>query len=89
MKPALKYTFLCALFVIAIQFWALAVISCWLTCDDSKAVQDFTDSHRSLACVAALIWGADREFFGRYLVMLFLGVIFWWVIKQKTHESRA
>ena len=84
MKPSLKYTFLCALLVVAIQFWALAVISGWLTCDDSKAVQDFTDAHRSLACVAALIWGADREFGGRYIVMLILGIISLWVIKQKT-----
>ena len=89
MKPSLKYTFLCALLVVAIQFWALAVVSGWLTCDDSKAVQDFTAAHRSLACVAALIWGADREFFGRYLVLLVLGIIFWWVMKQKTHEPHA
>ena len=89
MKSSIKYTFLCALLVVAIQFWALAVFSGWLTCDDSKAVQDFTASHRSLAYVAALIWGADREFFGRYLVILFLGIISWWVIKQKTHEPHA
>jgi len=37
-----------------------------------------------LACAAALIWGADYEFGGRYIVMLILGIISWWVIKQKT-----
>jgi len=84
MKPSLKYAFLCALLILAIQFWALADISDWLTCDDSKAVADFTKTHMPLACVAALIWGADREFGGRYIVMLILGIISWWVIKQKT-----
>ncbi len=84
MKPSLKYMFLCALLVIAIQFLALVDISDWLTCDDSKAVEDFIKTHRLLACAAALIWGADREFGGRYIVMLILGIISLWVIKQKT-----
>lgn len=40
MKPSLKYTVLSALVVLAVLYWALAIISDWLTCDDSKAVGD-------------------------------------------------
>src|SRR5690349_6437201 len=88
MKPSLKYTVLFALVILAVQYWTLAIISDWLTCDDSKAVEVFSSTHRFVACLAGLIWGAD-SFGGRYIVIFVLGILGWWVIKQKQHEPHA
>ena len=85
MKRYLKYTIICAFLVIAVQYWVLAIISEWLICDSSAVVYEFNKAHPLIACMAGFIWVAD-EFLGRYLVILFLMIIAWWVIKKKIHE---
>ena len=66
----------------AVLYWALADISIWLLCNDSKAVEDFENAHRIVTGIAAIVWGAE-SLGGRYFVILFLGVILGLVIKQK------
>jgi hypothetical protein len=85
MKRSLKHAFLCALAVIEILYWTLAIISTWLMCDDSRAVENFRSEHLMLTSLPALIWGADI-FGGRYIVTAILIATAWWVFKQKTHE---
>ena len=88
MKRSLKITFLGALVVIGVLYWTLAIISTWLMCDDSKAVETFMHEHLVLTMLPGGIWVAD-SFGGRYIVTAILLAIGWWVIKQKTHEPHA
>lgn len=82
MKRSMKYAFLCALVVIEVLYWTLAVISDWLLCDSSKAVETFMNEHLILTFLPACIWVAD-SFGGRYIVTAILLAISWWVVKQK------
>jgi hypothetical protein len=87
MRRSPKYVFLCALAVIGVLYWTLAVISGWLLCDDSKAVQNFMHEHLILTTLPGCIWVAD-SFGGRYIVIAILLAISWWVIKQKANEPK-
>ena len=88
MKRSLKYTFVSALVSIGVLYWTLAMISGWLLCDDSKAVETFMHEHLLLTTLPGCIWVAD-SFGGRYIVSAILLAIGWWVVKQKTHEPHA
>ena len=88
MKCSLKYTFLSALVIIGILYWTLAIISDWLLCDDSTAVETFMHEHLFATFLPGCIWVAD-SFGGRYIITAILLVIGWWVVKQKTHEPHA
>jgi hypothetical protein len=88
MKRSLKCTFLSALVIIGILYWTLAIISGWLLCDDSKAVEAFMHEHLILTTLPGCIWVAD-SFGGRYIVTVVLIIIAWWVIKQESHEPHA
>ncbi len=85
MRPSLKYTVLAGALIIAAQYWALATYSCWLTRDDSKAVEDFSHAHRLLSALAAGFWVTD-SLGGRYLVIVALGILCWWMLKPQKHE---
>jgi hypothetical protein len=87
MAKPLKIVIFCAFSIVAIEYWALAIISEWLTCDDSKAVEVFTQAHPVIGCLAALIWGADVFFGGRYAVLLLLAMAFGLIIRQKQRTS--
>ena len=88
MKRSLKYTFLGALVIIGVLYWTLAIISGWLLCDDSEAVETFLHEHLVSTFLPACIWVAD-SFGGRYIVTAILFAIGWWIVKQKTHEPHA
>ena len=66
--------------VIGVLYWALAVISGWLLCDDSKAVEKFMHEHVILTTLSGCIWVAD-SFGGRYIVTAILVAIGWWVVR--------
>ena len=68
--------------VIGVQYWTLAVISKWLMCDDSSAVETFTHTHHVIGALAAFIWGADDYIWGRYLVVLILAIVFAFSIRK-------
>ena len=85
MRPSLKNTVLIGALIIAAQYWALATYSCWLMCDDSKAVEEFSHAHMLLATLAGAIWTAD-SLGGRYIVIAALGILCWWVLKPQKHE---
>ncbi|MFA5205362.1 MAG: hypothetical protein WC708_13275 [Lentisphaeria bacterium] len=88
MKCSLKYTFLSALVIIGVLYWTLAIISGWLICDDSKAVNNFMHEHLILTMLPCAIWVAD-SFGGRYIVTIILIVVGWWVVKQKSYGPHA
>lgn len=88
MKPSLKYTFLGALVIVGVMYWTLVIISGWLLCDDSKAVETFMHEHLLATLLPCCIWVAD-SFGGRYIVTVILFAVGWWVIKQKTHGPHA
>ena len=81
MNRSLKCAFLCALASIGILYWTLALISGWLMCDDSKAVEKFMHEHDLLTTLPACIWAADA-FGGRYIVTAILVAAAGWVLRR-------
>jgi len=86
MKPYLKLLVIGAFCLIAIQYWMLADISQWLVCD-SYACDVFPKYSYFLAGVTALIWGADIEYGGRYIVIVMLGVLLWWILSRPQKDG--
>jgi hypothetical protein len=89
MKRYLKLVVLLAFLIIALQYWALSMISEWLVFQDPDYLDTFRFNHPLFMQMATVIWAADYYLAGRYLMILFLVLLSWWLIKQKTQVPHA